>query len=105
MDIDTVLLRAILATIARQTFPPEELSNIISSGTGGQKYYQAYNLCNGENSQSEIIKNTSFDKGNFSRTLSKWVDAGIILRTGEGREMKPLHVYPLPEKYMKKENK
>lgn len=99
MDTNEALLRAILATIARQTFPPAELTKIVSPKSGGEKQYHAYNLCNGHNSQAEIAKKVGFDKGSLSRSISRWIEAGIVLRVGA--DEKPLHLYPLPKEKLK----
>ncbi|MBL8756903.1 MAG: MarR family transcriptional regulator [Phycisphaerae bacterium] len=85
------LLRAILSVTARQTFPPDKLAEIV----GAAKQVQAFNLCDGSKGQADIAKTLKLDQGNFSRTVSRWVDEGIVFRLGEGREAKLLHVYPL----------
>jgi hypothetical protein len=99
---ESAYLRAILATVARQTFPPATLYDLITRGGGGEKQLRAYNLCDGTRNQSEIAKELGLDAGNFSRSLARWVDAGIVMRVGETRDMKPVHVYPLPASFMKK---
>lgn len=102
MDANEIYLRAILSTVARQTFPPDTLFETIVSGGAGAKQLMAYNLCDGKHSQSEIAKALSLDSGNFSKSVSRWVEAGIVIRIGEGRNESPLHVYPLPKSYIKK---
>lgn len=99
---EVAYLRAILATVARQTFPPGQLRELILRGGAGEKQLRAFNLCDGTRSQSEIAKEAGLDAGNFSRSLSRWVDAGIVVRVGEGREVRPVHVYPLPEALSRK---
>jgi len=89
------LLRAILSTTARQSFPLDRVAEIVLA-KGGDKQLSAFNLCDGSRGQSEIAKQLKLDGGNFSRTVTRWVDAGIVFRLGEGREGKLLHVYPLP---------
>ncbi|MFL6726638.1 MAG: winged helix-turn-helix domain-containing protein [Sphingomicrobium sp.] len=88
--------------MARQTFPPSTLYDVVTKGGGGEKQLRAYNLCDGTRSQSEIAKELGLDAGNFSRSLARWVDAGIVIRVGEARETRPVHVYPLPASSMKK---
>jgi DNA-binding MarR family transcriptional regulator len=90
-----LLLRAILATTARQAFPVDRIVEIVSKG--GDKQLRAYNMCDGTRGQSDIAKLLKLDQGNFSRTVGRWVDAGIVFRLGNGRDAKLLHVYPLPE--------
>jgi predicted transcriptional regulator len=95
-------LRAILATVARQTFSSSSIYETVAIGSDKAKQLQAYNLCDGSRSQSEIAKAAGLDQGSFSRTMGRWIDAGIVIRVGEGREVRPLHVYPLPDAMIKK---
>lgn len=98
METQETYLRAILATVARQTFSP----SFILESIPGEKQRQAFNLCDGTRSQTDIQKELGLDKGSFSKTLSRWVDLGIAIRVGIGREMKPMHVYPISESDVKK---
>jgi hypothetical protein len=50
-------------------------------------------------------KELGLDQGNFSKTITRWIDEGIVIRVGEKREARPLHVYPLPETLIKKGSK
>lgn len=98
MNIDESLLRAILATVARQTFPPAELSKIVSPNAGGEKQIAAYNFCDGQTPQSEVGKRAKLDKGSLSRSISRWIEAGVMVRVGA--EQYPMHLYPLPKEYL-----
>jgi DNA-binding MarR family transcriptional regulator len=89
------LLKAILATVARATFPAEELYKIVAPTAGSQRQLLAYNLCDGETPQATIGKKTQLDAGNLSRAITRWVEAGVVVRIGPDRY--PLHVYPLIE--------
>jgi len=91
------LLRAILSVTARQAFPPERLAEIVLAKGAGVKQVEAFNLCDGSKTQGEIAKDSKLDAGNFSRTVSRWVDEGVVFRLGEGREARLLHVYSLPD--------
>lgn len=93
MDATQALLRGILATVARATFPPEVLYKIVSPTVGSKKQVLAYNLCDGETSQSDIGKRAKLDPGSLSRSITKWVEAGIVIRVGT--DQLPLHLYPL----------
>jgi hypothetical protein len=93
MDINEALLRAILEMVARQTFPPSEVFKIVSPTVGGQKQLRAYNLCDGRTPQSEIGKRVQLDKGYLSRSISRWIDVGIMTRVGA--DLHPMHIYPL----------
>lgn len=90
-----VLLRAILSTVSRQAFPGTILADIVAPKGAGQKQIEAYNLCDGTKTQAEIAKKLKLDQGNFSRTVARWVEAGVLFRLGEGRDCKLLHSYPL----------
>lgn len=103
MDTTETLLRAILATIGRQTFPPSELSKIVSPTSGGKKQIEAYNLCDGQTSQAEVSKKAKLDRGNLSRSISRWTEAGVMVRVGADQH--PMHIYPLPNEYLKASSK
>lgn len=99
MNVSESLLLAILATVAKQTFPPLELLKIVAPVAGGAKQIQAYNLCDGQTPQSEIGKKAKLDKGSLSRSISRWIEAGVVVRVGA--EQYPLHVYPLSKEHLK----
>ena len=101
MTNEEIYLRAILATVARQTFPLETLQKLVAPSKGGEKQLVAYNLCDGTRTAAEIARELNLDKGNLSRTLGRWIDLGILIRVGEGKETKPVHVYPLPSDLVK----
>jgi DNA-binding MarR family transcriptional regulator len=100
MDPQDAYLRAILATVARQTFPVEKILEIMGP-KAGEKQYRAFNMCDGTNTQAQITKELGLDPSNFSKTLGRWVDEGIVIRVTEQNEARPVHVYPLPESKMK----
>jgi len=100
VDMQESLLRAVLATVARQVFPPDKLIEILNSRNSGEKQIAAYNLCDGATPQFEIGKRIGLDKGSLSRSISRWVDAGIVVRVGPSDL--PLHVYPLTNIYKSK---
>jgi hypothetical protein len=93
MDTVESLLRAVLATVGRIAFPPPELARLVSPNIGGDKQLIAFNLCDGKTPQSEIGKKAGLDKGNLSRSISRWIEIGIIVRVGP--EQYPMHIYPL----------
>lgn len=104
-DNSEILLRAVLSVTARQTFPPDKLAEIVLPSGSAQKQLAAFNLCDGTRSQADIAKTLKLDQGNFSRTVARWVDAGVVFRVGEGREAKLLHVYRLNGDGKKKKKK
>lgn len=93
------LLKAMLQTAGRRTFSEEDLLRIIGTS---EKLRAAYQLCTGEKMQNIIAKEARVDSGNFSRTLARWEEAGIIFRLEDNKELKPLHIYPLSKESMKK---
>lgn len=97
-SLSEVLLRAILSMTARLAIPPADLAQIVApKGSGGEAQVAAYNMCDGSKGQSEIARELKLDAGNLSRTVSRWIEAGIVLRIGDGRDVKLLHIYPLPK--------
>jgi hypothetical protein len=95
MDINETLLRAILMTLGRGTFPPGKLHRIVAPQKNSSKNLVAYNACDGNTPQAAIARKAKLDKGSLSRLLSRWIEAGIIIRIGH--DQFPLHIYPLTE--------
>jgi len=89
------LLKAILSVTARGTIPPENVQQIVMSRGATAKQLNAYNLCDGSRSQADIVKSLKLDAGNFSRTVGRWIEEGIVFKLGEGRDARLQHVYPL----------
>jgi hypothetical protein len=80
MDTNESLLRAILATMACGAFPLNEIHKIGVAKNGGDKQIAAYNLCGGKTPQSEIGKKTKLDPASLSRSISRWDEAGVVVR-------------------------
>jgi hypothetical protein len=99
MDTSESLLKAILATVARSAFSPVELAKIVAPVAGGKKQIAAYNLCDGKTPQAEIGKKAQLDKGSLSRSLARWIEAGVVVRVGASDH--PLHGYPLSSDILK----
>lgn len=95
-------LRAILGIVSRQAVPPEELTAQVAIGTTKGKQIEAYNLCDGQLTQGEIAKKVGLDPGNFSRTMTRWADDGLVVRTEINGQMRPVHLYPIPANLAKK---
>lgn len=93
MDKMEGLLKGILAAVSRTAFPPEALYKIVAPTSGSDKQVLAYNLCDGETQQTEIGKKAKLDAGSLSRSIAKWVEAGVVIRIGA--DQLPLHLYPL----------
>jgi hypothetical protein len=98
-SIETTLLRALLSVTARQAVPPPKLSKMLApQGAKSKKQLRAYSLCDGTRTQAEVAKALKLDQGNFSRTVGRWIDTGVLFRLGSGRDAKLLHLYPLNDK-------
>lgn len=93
VDTTEALLKGILATVARMAFPPEALYKTVAPTAGSDKQVLAYNFCDGETPQSEICRKAKMDPGNLSRSIARWVEAGVVIRVGA--DQLPLHLYPL----------
>jgi hypothetical protein len=50
-------------------------------------------LCDGETSQAETCKKAKLKKGNLSTSITRWVEARVMVRVGPDRL--PMHLYPL----------
>ena len=99
-----IYLRATMSLIARQTFSPEKLRELVSA-RGTEKILRAFNMCDGKKSQTEIATNLKIDAGQFSRTVKQWLDDGIVIKIGDRKSARLVHVYPLPEKHLKASTK
>ena len=99
MDTSESILKAILATVARSAFPPIELAKVVAPVAAGKRQVVAYNLCDGRTPQAEIGKKAQLDKGNLSRSIARWIEAGVVVRVGPNDY--PLHVYPLSADILK----
>lgn len=97
------LLKALIGLLARQTFSVTDVLSIVGIDKANQ--FKAYNLCDGMRSQGQIAKECKLDAGNFSRTVSRWVDEGIVIRLDSGGEQTLLHVFPISEARRKSEAK
>ena len=91
----TDLLKALISVTGRVAFDEEQLLQIIGKSP---KLISAYNLCDGTRTQSNIVKELKVDKGNFSKTVNKWIVSGVLFKVGEGNDKKLLHLYPIPSK-------
>lgn len=86
------LLQVLIATAGRIAFPLERLIEIVSP-TGSQKYVKAYNLCDGTRGLSDVARLASLDKSNLNKSVSRWVEAGILFKVGELPAL--LHLYAI----------
>lgn len=94
-----IYLRAMMSLVARQTFPPDILAGIVSP-VANAKTFETYNLFDGTRTQTDVAKIVSTDAGLLSRTVKRWTDDGIMLKVTDEGVVKPVHVYPLPERLL-----
>ena len=87
------LLKVLIQVSGRVAIEPKELRELVAPGARGEKQEQAYNLCDGTRPQADIAKALGLDSGNFSRTLKRWEQLGVLFRLGP--DQTPLHLYPL----------
>lgn len=102
MSNSEAYLRAILGVVSRQAIPPAELFAQVAVGATKVKQIEAYNLCDGSLTQGEVAKKVGLDPGNFSRTMARWADDGLVVRTEINGQMRPVHLYPIPANLTKK---
>ncbi len=88
------LLQCLLHVVGRAAVPQDAVLAIVGTG---KKQIKAFNLCNGNTSQKDIAKKARLDQGNFNRTVKRWIRNGVVFSIGEGKDAKPLHIYPIPE--------
>ncbi len=94
-----VYLKAMMSLVARQTFPPDKLAQIVSP-LSNEKLIEAYNQCDGTRTQAEIVAQLKLDASNFSKQLKKWIDEGVVVRVTDDGAVRPVHVYPLADKFL-----
>ena len=95
------VLRFLISLMGRSVFHEDHLLQIICPPGTSNKQVMAYNLCDGTKTQGEVAKKAKIDPGNFSRTVARWIEAGVVCRIGEGRDAKLLHAYPVPSRLPK----
>ena len=94
MSSETVsLLRALVHILGRSIYDEDSIKEIV--GTNSKKLLNAYNLCDGTRTQQEVVKGAKLDPGNFSRTLVRWIQKGIVHRIDSGDRITLLHVFPI----------
>lgn len=96
-----VYLRAMMSLIARQTFPPERLAEIVSP-VANSRTYETFNLCDGSRTQAQIASALGVSSGNLSTTIKRWTEEGVVIKVvaDDGKE-RPVHVYPVPDRLIK----
>jgi hypothetical protein len=88
------LITCLIQVIGRTAMPAENVRALVGTG---RTSLRAYNLCDGTRLQRDIVKKLKMDSGNFSRTVRRWIEAGIAFDIGGENESRILHIYPLQE--------
>ena len=87
------LLCCFIQIVGRAALPEERVGEVVGSAP---KQIKAFNLCDGTRTQIETAKQCKLDQGNFSRTVSRWIQSGVAFSLGDGKEARVLHIYPIP---------
>lgn len=95
------LLECLIHIIGRIAVPIDKVYEIIGNKL---KQIKAFNMCDGETTQSKIAKQCRIDPGSFNRTISRWLENGIVYYIGKGKDAKLFHIYPIPKPLQKKKN-
>lgn len=61
----------------------------------GKQMSKPYNLCDGTRSLTQVAKAAGKHHANLSRTVRRWIEAGIVFRLGNGKGAALLHAYPI----------
>ena len=91
----------IISLLARLAFPNDILLTLIQKNSKKpEKMLEAYNLCMGEFSITQIAKKTGIAAPSLSDAVNKWEKMGIIMLKGSrdrGHELNPIHLYLVNE--------
>jgi DNA-binding MarR family transcriptional regulator len=99
------LLECLIHIIGRAAIKVEEVRELVAiKGKYTEEYVNAFNLCDGSLTLSDIVEKTGLDQGNLSHVVDRWVKNGIVFRYEEGNEVRLLHVFPIPENSKEKPN-
>jgi len=93
------LLRCLSHLIGRVAIPATEVRSIIGPGKNRIK---AFNLFDGTQTIQDVVHKTDINQGNLSTAAASWVEHGIAFWIGEGRDARLLHIYPIPEKELRR---
>lgn len=95
-DTIATLLRIQVSLLGRIAFNETALTQLVCRGRDLDKQRIAYNLCDGTRTQGEVAKAAKYDPGNFSRTVNRWLELGVLYRIPDGADSRLQHLYPLP---------
>jgi hypothetical protein len=101
-EITNQLLQSLMHVVGRAAMPLDVVQHLVGTG---KKQIKAFNLCDGTNSQTEIAKKSGLYQSNLSRSISRWIQNGVMFSIGENKETRPLHIYPIPEGSAKSKKK
>ena len=86
-------LECLIQVIGRVAVKMDEVREIVG---GGAKQIRAFNLCDGSLSLTTVAKKSGLDAGSLCRSVDRWVKNGVMFRFEEGKQVRLLHVYPIP---------
>jgi hypothetical protein len=86
------LIECFIHVVGRVVLKIDDVQQVV----GGAKQIEAYNLCDGSLTLSVVAKKSGLDQGNLSRSVDRWVKSGVMFRFSEGKEVRLLHIYPIP---------
>lgn len=86
------LAACLLQVVARAAVTQDYVRDVVGTSS---RHLRAFNLCDGSLKQTDIAKKLGIDSGNFSRTVARWVESGIVFRLGDGKDARLMHIYPI----------
>jgi predicted transcriptional regulator len=97
------LLECLVHTIGRIAMPLDKVQEIV--GTRSNSQIKAFNLLNGNLTQTDVAKKAKLDKANLNKAIIRWIENGIVFRLGGDQKAPLMHIYPIPNKPSKKSGK
>jgi len=86
----------IISLLGRIAFKNDELKAIVTKGGKKPKQMiQAYNLCDGATSITEIARSAGVGQPSLTAAVEKWERSGIIFRKKKGKEVLPLRLFEI----------
>ena len=84
----------IISLLGRIAFPNDKLKENIQRGSKKpMEILEAYNLCDGNTTITEIAKRAKIAQGSLSEAVDKWASLGIAFKLKSGNETLPLKLY------------
>lgn len=89
--------KMIISLLGRLSIPEKDLIAIIQKKSKKPKeILNAYNLCDGNLTITEVAKKAGIAQSSLSEAIPKWEKLGIIFSSiTENHEVKPIHLYEI----------